>query len=180
MRITNACAAGLIAALGMGMFAVPAVSGTRSAEQSEQDALWNFVATLSSSVERGGQTVIDTWPVADLEVKQRDSGRVDATGGSFVIGGRLRVDAADIRIRESGQVGILIAELGGACVSHEDVLRQYPDATRSAVPSPGDPNPHHYLEIQQNKLKVSFGFPDRGPDCMARVVFSPAPEPATE
>jgi hypothetical protein len=95
------------------------------------------------------------------------SNRIELNDGAVIANVDLRIG------RNGADPGLMVLEIEGACVTYGQVRRYYKDLQMSGVPRGGSLNEavSHSASLPWGKL--SFGFAQRNPDCLAWIAFDP-------
>lgn len=67
---------------------------------------------------------------------------------------------------------LLNMDVKGSCITRDQVNSHYGDLTLSGVPRGHSPEEEWVLETNRGRYKLSFGFKERQPDCLAGVTIA--------
>jgi len=127
--------------------------------------------------------ILNGCPVFTLDVIGRmfqidfsESHRTDyftsCEGGPLRLADQIDIEAIELRIRRKDGVGKLMGlDIGGACVTLDDVLAHYPGIVLTETPRGHLLNEATFYSIQRSREELSFGFKESNPHCLAIVVF---------
>lgn len=165
-----------IAGIGCALAASPALAKAQPADLATQHQLWELVGKLVRSADQGSVSLTDAWPTARMTMPAKATGALQVIdGGTFEVAPALRVQNSEIRVLDSGNFRLVQMELAGACISPTDVSQHFPEVEVVHAPSPNNPDPRSYHRVKLGSMLVSFGFPQRGPECLAGIVIKPNP-----
>jgi hypothetical protein len=96
-------------------------------------------------------------------------------GGPVSLAGGLQADNIDLRLHKSrpADKGFLVLNLSGACLTLDAIKARYHDLEITGIPRGGSVNETTSYSTLQPWGKLSFGFAEARPDCLATVVMDP-------
>lgn len=149
----------------------------RADDASGDDTLWKMVESVAASVGQGAVPTIDQWPGDRLEMPELRGGRLHVIeGGRILFGNKLHASRSEIRLRDTGTIDLVTMRIAGGCVTVSDLGHRYRITDSVEFPQPGNPDPIAYRRVDLDGVLVSFGFSERSPGCLNRIVFDPNPE----
>ena len=112
---------------------------------------------------------------ARLDEVQRGTYTLFLEGGPSDLADAIRIAKIDLRLGfEPGDPGFLVLNVDGACVGIEQVRTQYSNVEITGMPRGRsfDEKTTHSVQLPWGKL--SFGFKERKPECLASIIFNPS------
>ncbi|WP_240651252.1 MULTISPECIES: hypothetical protein [unclassified Variovorax] len=138
--------------------------------------LWQAIEALAAqlpfSTQKVGRTLSTT--LSDTHAEGGDVFRF-FEGTPVRLGDGTELARIDLRIKREGpHPGFLVLELGGRCVPMAEVRQHYAKLEITGVPRGRslDEATTHTATLGWGRL--SFGFTERNPDCLAQVAFDPS------
>lgn len=95
-------------------------------------------------------------------------------GGRLTLSDRTIIAKVDLRIKRTNpSVGLLVMDVGGRCITLADVRTRYGALNITDAPRGRSPDETTVHTSYQPWGRLSFGFAESNPDCVAHVVFDP-------
>ncbi len=83
----------------------------------------------------------------------------------------------DLRIKRIGpHPGFMVLEIKGQCITLDQIRRRYGPLEITEAPRGRSLDEETSHSAMQPWGKLSFGFAERNPDCLASIVFNPKPD----
>ena len=80
----------------------------------------------------------------------------------------------DLRIKRTGpHPGFMVMEIEGLCITLDQIRRRYGPLEITETPHGHSLDDETSHSVMQPWGKLSFGFAERNPDCLASIVFDP-------
>lgn len=153
------------------------IHGVRADHASGNDVLWRLVEGIAASAGQGVGPLIDQWPGDHVEMPELEGGRPHAIeGGRILSGNTLHVSRSEIRLRDTGTIDLSTMNIAGGCATSSDLGHRFRIMDSVGFPQPGNPDPITYRRVDLDGVLVSFGFLERSPGCLIRIVFDPNPQ----
>jgi len=93
-------------------------------------------------------------------------------GGPLHLADQIDIKKIELRIRRKDGVGKLMGlDVGGVCVTLDDVLAHHPGIVLAETPRGHSLNEATFYSIRRSREELSFGFKESNPHCLAIVVF---------
>lgn len=144
--------------------------------QAASMTLWQAIDALAAqlpfSTQKVGRTLSTT--LTDTNAQGSEVFRF-FEGTPVRLGDGTELARIDLRIKREGpHPGFLVLYLGGRCVPMAELRLHYAELQITGVPRGRslDETTSHTATLAWGRL--SFGFAERNPDCLAQVVFDPA------
>ncbi|MCL2178181.1 MAG: hypothetical protein FWC28_07870 [Proteobacteria bacterium] len=154
---------------------MPGLSLAGEKEAAKHLSLWQTIDTLSQQIPFSKQK-IETVLATELTEAVNKSNKLFHFFKSppVVLSGGVVISNVDLRIkREGSHPGFLVLEIGGACITLEQIQEKYSELQISQLPRGQSPNE----ETGHSQLlpwgKLSLGFKAKNPLCLASVSFEP-------
>ena len=140
----------------------------------ETMSLWQAIDSLAQQVPFGKEKIERILSI-NLHEKRRSANTIFLEGGEVSPGQGWHVARVDLRLGiEADDPGFLVLELDGACTTIEQVKARYSPLKITGVPTGRSPNEETSHSKEMTWGRLSFGFAERNPACLASVVFAPA------
>jgi hypothetical protein len=90
----------------------------------------------------------------------------------------LNLSKIDLRLRIDGKPhpGFLVFDISDPCVTFDEISKQFAGMKLTGAPTGRSLDEQRSYSIQDDWGKLSFGFAERKPDCLASVVLDPKRE----
>ena len=93
---------------------------------------------------------------------------------SIQLAGGVVISNVDLRIKRYGNhPGFLVLRIDGICITVEELRKQYGDLQITQVPHGRSLDEETSLSSSLSWGKLSFGFKERSPNCLATIAFDP-------
>ncbi len=89
--------------------------------------------------------------------------------------GGLSLAKIDLRLRVDGKPssGFLVLDIDKPCVGRKEIFSKYGDIKLESAPTGRSPDEKHSYLLEDDWGKMSFGFAEKNPDCLATIVLDP-------
>jgi hypothetical protein len=95
-------------------------------------------------------------------------------GGRVQLGDGSSITKVDLRVkRAGGHPGFLGLDIGGTCVTLDQVREHFDKLEITAVPRGRSPDEQTYYTSSREWGNLSFGFAESNSNCLAKVIFDP-------
>lgn len=109
-----------------------------------------------------------------LSEKRRSTHTLFLEGGDVPLAQASRIAKIDLRLGfEAGDLGFMVLSLDGACISLDQVRRHFEDLQITEAPRGRSMDEETSYSVMMPWGKLSFGFAQRNPNCLASIVFNP-------
>ncbi|WP_243842666.1 hypothetical protein [Paraburkholderia caballeronis] len=141
--------------------------------------IWQAIDALARQIPFT-KAKVETVLLTRLVVKDTSGNPIQNTAFQFYTGGPVKlsddavISNVDLRIRhKEGHPGFLVLDLDGECISLDAVRSHYSILNITNVPHGHSPDEMMGYTTLKAWGKLSFGFTERHPDCLAAVSFNP-------
>ncbi|MCC8392161.1 hypothetical protein LJ656_06130 [Paraburkholderia sp. MMS20-SJTR3] len=170
-----------------GLAGAPAISSFAVVQHGKDPMITQSDMTLWQTIDAVVQNIpltkakVERVLVTRVAVKDTSKNPFRNAASQFYVGGPVKlsdgvvVGKVDLRIRyKFGHPGFLVLdELGGTCITLKTVRAHYPDLTVTEYPKGQSLDEAVGFSAFLEWGKLSFGFVERNPDCLAHVAFDP-------
>ncbi|WP_431112986.1 hypothetical protein [Variovorax paradoxus] len=165
----------------LGASLVPTVSAGKAARSAERMTLWEAINALAAQAPFSKPGVEGVLSLPLRPVEQPANPLFDFfDGAGLELQGGLIVSRVDLRIKKEDRgVGLLVLNLDGACIGLDDVRARHESLAITGLPRGGSAEEAMTFTSSQAWGKISFGFKERRPKCLAYVVLDTVPFPAS-
>ena len=135
--------------------------------------LWRVVDALARQIPFSKQKV-ETLLSTRLSDKNSTPYTTFLEGSGPELKEGVTISHIDLRLKPSGTgPGFLVLDIGGACVTVDQVKAHHENLRVTGLPREGSPDEETYYSKILPWGKLSFGFKEENPRCLSSVVFSP-------
>jgi len=167
--------------LAMGVTACTTDSQTKIPMKTSNLSLWQLIEMLGNQPSLLPDKIKQVLPIAF--VKSDHIGHTSFYDGDrLLLRDQIDIEAVELRVRNEDETrGMVSLDLdpSGACVTFDDVRGRFPGLVLTDYPRGQSLDEEASWSIQRSWGKLSFGFKERNPDCLATVVLDrsdPPPE----
>jgi len=132
----------------------------------QRTTLWQLIEVLGPYPSLAPDKIKQVLPT-DFSERRRSTYTSFYVGGPLQLAGQINIEAIDLRVRLTDEArGMVSLDIAGACVTLHDVHLHYQDIRITD-------HPHgHSWSTYPPWGKLSFGFKERNPDCLASVTIN--------
>jgi len=148
---------------------------TEGAIDMRHDTLWQLIDRLGDQPSLSPARIERVLPVKFAET-YRNAYFSFHDAGRFDLAGPLHIDKVELRVSltDAGR-GLVTLRVGGACLPIEQVRARFADLVLSDVPRGRSLDEEASYATRRAWGKLSFGFKERNPRCLATVVIDRIP-----
>jgi len=137
--------------------------------------LWQLIERLAAQPSLSPGKIQQVLPT-NFSERLRYPNTLFYEGGSLHLADHITIEAIDLRVRLTDETqGMVLLDITGACVALEQVEVHYPDLVPTDVPRGRSLEEKTYWTTYPLWGKLSFGFKERNPNCLASVVIDRIP-----
>ena len=139
----------------------------------KQMTLWEAIDELVRQIPFS-KLKVETVLATRLEEVRRNAYTTFFEGGPVTLAAAQRIDKVDLRLgSDAGDAGFLVLSIEGACLGLAQVRAHHGDLKVTGAPRGRSLEEATTHSVQLPWGKLSFGFKERNPECLASVVLSP-------
>jgi len=174
---------GMFFSLVMSVTACTTELQMRASMKTPNTSLWQLIDMLGKHPSLLPDKIRQALPV-EFSERRRSGYSSFYDGGRLSLIGQVDIEAIFLRVRHEDEMRGMVSlylDPDGTCVTLDDVHGHFPDVVITGHPRGHSLDEQTYWSIQQLWGKLSFGFKERNPDCLASVVLDrtdPSPAPA--
>jgi hypothetical protein len=149
----------------------------RTQQSQEKDksmmSIWHAIDALARQVPFS-KTKVEAALAVQLQEARRTSHTLFLEGGNVMLAEECRIAKVDLRLsEEANDPGFMVLDIDSACITLQQVRQHYPalEITQTPRGHSLDEATAHSAKLKWGKL--SFGFKEREPECLAYVAFDP-------
>lgn len=140
--------------------------------------LWQLLEALGDQPSLAPDKIGLSLPV-DFVEKKRNRYFSFHQGGQFSLADQIEIDNVELRTSlADDSKGLVVLGLAGACLPIDQVRAHYPEVTISDAPRGRSPDEQTSYSTRQPWGRLSFGFSERNPKCVATVVIDRTAAPS--
>jgi hypothetical protein len=112
---------------------------------------------------------------AKLVEKDRNAYFAFLESANVSVDGGVQLDKIDLRLRIDGEPhpGFLVLTVAKPCISLAELTTQYGALKLTQIPTGRSPEEQHSYSLEDNWGKMSFGFAEKAPGCVASIALEP-------
>ena len=164
--------------LGLAIGLTGCVSAIESKEKAHkmttrQMTLWQLIDALAQQVPFS-KIKVETVLATDLHEIRRTNHTAFFQGGGVELAQACKVARIDLRLgTEPKDPGFLVLDIEGVCIRIEDLRERYNTLDLTETPRGRSLDESTTYSVVKPWGKLSFGFKERKPDCLAQVALDP-------
>jgi len=138
----------------------------------QRTTLWQLIGVLGPYPSLAPDKIKQVLPT-DFSERRRSTYTSFYVGGPLQLADQINIEAIDLRVRLMNEMkGLVVLSIAGACVTLHDVHLHYQDIRITAHPRGHSLDEKTSWSTYQPWGKLSFGFKERNPDCLASVTIN--------
>jgi len=162
---------GVLVSLVMGATTYTTKLQTNTSMNIQRTSLWELIETLGGHPSLLPDRLRQVLPV-EFSEHRRSAYSSFYDGGPLGLGGKIDIKAVFLRVRNENETqGMVSLYLNGTCVALDEVRAHYPGVIITGTPRGHSLDEETYWSIWRPWGKLSFGFKERNPKCLASVVL---------
>lgn len=160
----------MLAGLALGTAACATGADERNPMDMPHPTLWHVIEILGDQPSLAPERVALVLPVTLVEL-YRNAYFSFHEGGRVDLADRIDIDKVELRVSLTDEArGLVLLRLGGACLPIEEVRARFPDLSLSNQPRGRSLDEEAGYATARPWGRLSFGFKERNPRCLATVV----------
>ncbi|MEJ8852789.1 hypothetical protein [Variovorax rhizosphaerae] len=142
--------------------------------KSNSMTLWELVGTLKTRLPYTKEKIETAINSKLSEIESNNDAFHFYRGGDVQLRDGVVISKIDLRIKRTGiHPGFLVVEIAGTCVPLDSIQRHYARLETTGVPRGRSLEEATTYSSSESWGKVSFGFREKNPGCLAYIAFDP-------